>query len=174
MDNTEDALILQKKLYFLLEQLQNMARDLPPKYQMRLPYELLSSLANCLLNETIFEIVKGLLEIQHVTEQHLYQQRLQFINQKKIQEQEILKQYENDTDKKIQELQKFMLQQKEELKAFDMNLVLQLDQKVADQQEILEKAGVPGFYVTKHPLEIKVQMHLLDFLLRLSRMTIPI
>lgn len=50
---------------------------------MRLPYELLSSLANCLLNDTVFEIVKGLLEIQHVTEQHLYQQRLQFINQKK-------------------------------------------------------------------------------------------
>lgn len=50
---------------------------------MRLPYELLSSLANCLLNETIFEIVKGLLEIQHVTEQHLFQQRLQFINSKK-------------------------------------------------------------------------------------------
>lgn len=50
---------------------------------MRLPYELLSSLANCLLNETVFEIVKGLLEIQHVTEQHLFQQRLQFINAKK-------------------------------------------------------------------------------------------
>lgn len=53
------------------------------KYQMRIPYELLASLANCLLNDTIFEIVKGLMEIQHVTEQHLYQQRLQFINNKK-------------------------------------------------------------------------------------------
>ncbi|KAJ8918412.1 hypothetical protein NQ315_008109 [Exocentrus adspersus] len=145
----EDSQVLQEKLYFLLEQLQNMARDLPPKYQMRLPYELLSSLANCLLNETVFEIVRGLLEIQHVTEQHLYQQRLQFINKKKIQEQAILQQYEHDTEKKIEELQKFMIKQKEELKAFDMNLVLQLDQKVADQQEILEKAGVPGFYVTK-------------------------
>lgn len=50
---------------------------------MRIPYELLASLANCLLNDTIFEIVKGLMEIQHVTEQHLYQQRLQFINNKK-------------------------------------------------------------------------------------------
>ncbi|KAJ8926309.1 hypothetical protein NQ314_021325 [Rhamnusium bicolor] len=170
----EDPQVLQKKLYFLLEQLQNMARDLPPKYQMRLPYELLSNLANCLLNETVFEIVKGLLEIQHVTEQHLYQQRLQFINSKKIQEQEILKQYEHNTDKKIEQLQKFMILQKDELKAFDMNLVLQLDQKVADQQQILEKAGVPGFYLTKNPLEIKVQMHLLDFLLRLSRMSVPI
>lgn len=47
---------------------------------MRIPYELLSSLANCLLNDTIFEIAKGLMEIQHVTEQHLFQQRRQFLN----------------------------------------------------------------------------------------------
>lgn len=91
-----------------------------------------------------------------------------------VQEQEILKQYEHNTDKKVEALQKFMIQQKEELKSFDMNLVLQLDQKVADQQQILEQAGVPGFYVTTNPTEIKVQMHLLDFLLRLSRMTIPL
>lgn len=102
----DEAEILQKKLYFLVEQLQTMARDLPSyvkfyllfgidmslltklfhmfrKYQMRIPYELLSSLANCLLNDTIFEIAKGLMEIQHVTEQHLLQQRLQFLNKLK-------------------------------------------------------------------------------------------
>lgn len=88
-------------------------------------------------------------------------------------EQEMLKPFEHHTDKKIEALQKIMNQQKEEQKAFDMNLVLQLDQKVADQQQILEQAGVPGFYVTTNPTEIKVQMHLLDFLLRLSNMTIP-
>jgi hypothetical protein len=160
--------ILQKKLYFLLEQLQNMARDLPPKYQMRLPYELLSSLANCLLNDTVFEIVKGLLEIQHVTEQHLYQQRLQFLNTKKMEEHEILTQYSNNSEKKVEELRKFMIKQKDELKQFDMGLVLQLDQKVADQQQVLEQAGVPGFFVTTNTIEIKVQMHLLDFMLRLK------
>lgn len=47
---------------------------------MRVPSELLSGLANCLLNETVFEIVKGLMEIQHVTEKHLFQQRQQIIN----------------------------------------------------------------------------------------------
>lgn len=31
---------------------------------MRIPYELLTELANSLLNETVFEIVKGLMEIQ--------------------------------------------------------------------------------------------------------------
>ncbi|XP_060517851.1 gonadal protein gdl isoform X1 [Cylas formicarius] len=176
----DESQLLQKKLYFLLEELQNMASELSPKYQMRLPYELLSSLANCLLNETVFEIVKGLLEIQQVTEQHLFQQRLQFINSKKsllktqFEEQDLLKTYENDSDKKIEVLQKFMIKQKEELKAFDMKLVLELDKKVADQQHILEQAGVPGFYHTKNPLEVKVQMHLLDFLLRLSCMQMPV
>lgn len=56
------------------------------------------------------------------------------------------------------------------LRETDMKLVLHLDQKVKDQQATLEKAGVPGFYVTDNPKEIKIQMHLLDFILRLSRM----
>lgn len=44
---------------------------------MRIPYELLTELANSLLNDTVFEIVKGLMDIQHVTEKHLLQLREQ-------------------------------------------------------------------------------------------------
>lgn len=162
---------LQRKLYFLVEQLQHMAGELPPKYQMRLPYELLSGLANSLLNDTIFEIVKGLMEIQHVTEKHLFQQRLQLLNQQKIESQEASL---SATDGELLAI-KAALQKKhkEELKQLDMKLVLQLDQKVADQQGILEKAGVPGFYVTNNPMEIQVQMRLCDFIIRLSKMDIP-
>ncbi|XP_038210846.1 gonadal protein gdl isoform X2 [Zerene cesonia] len=163
---------LQRKLYFLLEQLQDMARELPPKYQMRVPIELLSGLANCLLNDTVFEIVKGLMEIQHVTEKHLFQQRLQIINRHTNEIQTMI----NSTPKlEDQELQKHILlkRHKEELKQTDMKLVIQLDQKVSDQQDTLEKAGVPGFFVTTKPIEIKVQMYLLDFILRLSKMDIP-
>ena len=98
---------LQRRLYFLLDQLQAMARELPAyvfsfffflfyirfvvfiqnvsnsQYQMRVPIELLSGLANSLLNDTIFEIVKGLMEIQHVTEKHIFQQRLQIVKKQK-------------------------------------------------------------------------------------------
>ena len=162
---------LQRKLYFLVEQLQLMAGELPPKYQMRLPYELLSGLANSLLNDTIFEIVKGLMEIQHVTEKHLFQQRLQLLNQQKIETQEKL----SGTKPEDQEIRKAALfkKHKEDIKKLDMKLVLQLDQKVADQQSTLEKAGVPGFYVTNSPMEIQVQMRLCDFIIRLSKMDIP-
>lgn len=87
---------LQRKLYFLLEQLKTMHAFLPEwvpiyfyfklkymiKYffrscQMRIPYELLTALANSLVNDTIFEIVKRLMEIQHVNEKHLMQVREQ-------------------------------------------------------------------------------------------------
>ncbi|XP_020296726.1 gonadal protein gdl [Pseudomyrmex gracilis] len=163
---------LQRKLYFLVEQLQHMAGELPPKYQMRLPYELLSGLANSLLNDTIFEIVKGLMEIQHVTEKHLFQQRLQLLNQHKIECQEALS---AATTEEEQTAMKVALQKKhkDELKELDMKLVLQLDQKVTDQQSILEKADVPGFYVTNNPTEIQVQMRLCDFIIRLSKMDVP-
>lgn len=50
-------------------------------YQMRIPYELLTALANSLVNDTIFEIVKRLMEIQHVTENHLLQLRNQVENE---------------------------------------------------------------------------------------------
>lgn len=163
---------LQRKLYFLVEQLQHMAGELPPKYQMRLPYELLSGLANSLLNDTIFEIVKGLMEIQHVTEKHLFQQRLQLLNQQKLEMQEALSSVLSDNEMVVIKTALYK-KHKEELKQMDMKLVVQLDQKVADQQSILEKAGVPGFYVTNNPLEIQVQMRLCDFIIRLSKMEVP-
>lgn len=136
---------------------------------MRIPYDLLISLSNSLLNDTIFEIVKRLIEIQHVTETHLFKLRQQIENE-----------HENEINtwmRKIQdaeELQHILALMKikhdKQLRETDQKLVLHLDQKVKDQQMTLEKAGVPGFYVTENPKEIKIQMHLLDFILRLSRM----
>lgn len=33
----------------------------------------------------------------------------------------------------------------------DKKIVAEMDQKVIDQQNTLEKAGVPGFYITTNP-----------------------
>lgn len=57
-----------------------------------------------------------------------------------------------------------------QLKEKDMELVLHLDENVTEQQRTLHNAGVPGFFVTDQPKEIKLQMFRLDFILRLSRM----
>nr|SVE79827.1 EOG090X0GJG [Daphnia magna]SVE80457.1 EOG090X0GJG [Daphnia magna]SVE81037.1 EOG090X0GJG [Daphnia magna]SVE81657.1 EOG090X0GJG [Daphnia magna]SVE82238.1 EOG090X0GJG [Daphnia magna] len=163
MKNAEE---LQQKLYFLLEQLQEMARQLPLQYQQRMPYELLSGLANCLLNETIFKIVEGLTEIQQVTEKQLLQQRLKLLHRHRAEKEALAKK----TPDSVTEAEKMQVANHPvELKQADMNLILQLDQVVADQQGTLEKAGVPGFYLTSNPQEIQVQMYVLEFILKLGK-----
>ena len=50
-----------------------------------------------------------------------------------------------------------------------MKIVLELDQKVMDQQYTLERAGVPGFHVTNNPNDVRLQMYLLEFITKLSQ-----
>ena len=40
---------------------------------------------------------------------------------------------------------------REEQRMMDEKIVAEMDQKVIDQQNTLEKAGVPGFYITTNP-----------------------
>lgn len=56
-----------------------------------------------------------------------------------------------------------------ELKQADMNLIHQIDQLVQEQQCTLEKAGVPGFHSTTNAQELRVQMYLLEFIVKLSK-----
>ncbi|XP_065090964.1 gonadal protein gdl [Ochlerotatus camptorhynchus] len=167
-DEHQSQEFLQRKLYFLLEQLKKMHNILPEQFLLRISYELLAGLANSLLNDTIFEIVKGLMEIQHVTEKHLMQVREKVENDHQLE----VKQWESkiqDPEELEHIIALMKIKHTKNMKETDMKLVLHLDQKVKDQQSTLEKAGVPGFYVTDNPMEIKIQMYLLDFILRLSR-----
>lgn len=50
------------------------------KYQKKISPELCSNLAQCLTNSINFEIVKGLMDIQHVTEKYLIHLRLKVTN----------------------------------------------------------------------------------------------
>lgn len=136
---------------------------------MRMPYDVLISLANALLNDTIFEIVKRLIEIQHVTETHLFELRQQAeVEHEKEVQNWITKIQDPEELEHILALMK--IKHKKMMKETDQKLILHLDAKVKDQQGTLEKANVPGFYMTDNPKEIKIQMHLIDFILRLSRL----
>lgn len=135
---------------------------------MKIPYELLVDLANALLNDTIFEIIRGLLDLQQVTEKYLFQQRKKAINDYEIECQEWQSKIQDPEElTHIKALMKIKHEKK--LKEIDKETLLALDEKVRDQQEVLQKAGIPGFYPTDNPSDIKIQMHLLDFILRLSK-----
>ncbi len=47
---------MQERLYFLLDQLQKMSKEVPSSLQQRLPYELLSDLAASLAQVGLFVI----------------------------------------------------------------------------------------------------------------------
>lgn len=160
---------LQRKLYFLVDQLKQMHAALPEQFQIRISYELLTELANSLLNDTIFEIVKGLMDIQHVTEKHLENLRNQVENEYQIEVQDWASKI-SDPEELEHILGLMKIKHAKKLRETDMKLIAHLDQKVKDQQSLLEKAGVAGFYVTENPREIKIQMFLLYFILRLSKM----
>ena len=53
------------------------------KYQQRLPYDLLSGLANALLDGTVFQIVTGLKEVQQWEERTMYGQRSKLVSDHK-------------------------------------------------------------------------------------------
>ncbi|KAL0603656.1 Protein DGCR6L [Plecturocebus cupreus] len=57
----------------------------------------------------------------------------------------------------------------EEQRVMDQKIVLELDQKVADQQSTLKKAEVAGFYVTTKLKELMLQMNLLEFIWKLQQ-----
>lgn len=48
-------------------------------------------------------------------------------------------------------LQALEVRVREEQRMMDKKIVSEIDQKVIDQQNTLEKAGVPGFFITTNP-----------------------
>lgn len=58
----------------------------------------------------------------------------------------------------VSTLQALEIRVREEQRMMDKKIVAEMDQKVIDQQNTLEKAGVPGFYITTNPQVIGARL----------------
>ncbi|KAB7498024.1 Gonadal protein gdl [Armadillidium nasatum] len=56
----------------------------------------------------------------------------------------------------------------QELANLDRRILEILDEKVNEQQSTLEQVGLPGFKVTNNATEVKVQMYIIGFILKLG------
>ncbi|XP_077690982.1 protein DGCR6-like isoform X1 [Eretmochelys imbricata] len=149
--------------------------------QQRLSYTILSDLALALIDGTVFEIVQGLLEIQHLTEKNLYNQRLKLHSEHRVLKQEMFHRHKEAQQSckphnlpvlkaaQQRELEAVEQRIREEQRLMDEKIVLELDQKVVDQQSTLEKAGVSGFYITTNPQELTLQINLLELIRKLQQ-----
>ncbi|XP_017272713.2 protein DGCR6 [Kryptolebias marmoratus] len=176
-----DPTKLQERHYYLLSELQTLVKDLPSSFQQRLSYNTLSDLALALIDGTVYEIVQGLLDIQHLTEKNLYNQRQKLHCEHQALKQDMLRKHKEalQTCKSHNlallktnqqgELEALEVRVREEQRMMDKKIVSEIDQKVIDQQNTLEKAGVPGFYITTNPQELTMQMNLLELILKLQQ-----
>lgn len=172
----------QMRHYEMLQELQTMARELPTKYQQRLPYDVLSQLASSLLDGTVFEILKTLKDVQSLEEEALFNQRRRLANEHKAQRHEMEKKHKELRLQNMnrphnlplveaqikREMEMLKKRCDEELRHRDFQIMLDLDKKVMEQQGFLEKAGLPRFFVTNNRQEIQVQMYLLGFMCKVA------
>lgn len=184
-DHVNSQTNTQEQLYKMLDKLKSMAREVPPKYQPRLSYDLLSSLAAQLLDDTVLLIVAELTELQHMTERHLHQTRCSLLARHRAERDRLLREQKVAMDTArcggrvhalpqltaahAQALQQLDQQHQLEMKQCNSNILNILDQKVAEQQSTLQQAGVPGFFVTNNPVDVRVQMYIVNFITKLSK-----
>ncbi|XP_024131256.1 protein DGCR6 [Oryzias melastigma] len=176
-----DSTKQQERHYYLLSELQTLVKDLPSSFQQRLSYNTLSDLALALIDGTVYEIVQGLLDIQHLTEKNLYNQRQKLHCEHQALKQDLLRKHKDALltckphnlallkSNQQAELEMLEMRVREEQQMMDKKIVAEIDQKVLDQQNTLEKAGVPGFYVTTNPQELIMQINLLELMLKLQQ-----
>ncbi|KAM9392136.1 protein DGCR6 [Pholidichthys leucotaenia] len=176
-----DSTKQQQRHYYLLSELQSLVKDLPSSFQQRLSYNTLSDLALALIDGTVYEIVQGLLDIQHLTEKNLYNQRQKLHCEHQALKQDLARKHKDalqvckshnlvllKANQQV-ELESLEIRVREEQRMMDKKIVAEIDQKVIDQQNTLEKAGVPGFYITNNPQELTMQMSLLELILKLQQ-----
>ncbi|XP_012671252.1 protein DGCR6 [Clupea harengus] len=180
-DQFVDSTKQQERHYYLLSELQSLVKDLPSSFQQRLSYTTLSDLALALIDGTVYEIVQGLLDIQHLTEKNLFNQRQKLHTEHRILKQDLMRKHKQALLvckshnlallKATQRTETEALEQRvrEEQRMMDEKIIAEIDQKVLDQQNTLEKAGVPGFYITNNPQEVTIQMNLLELVLKLQQ-----
>jgi len=121
-------------------------------------------------DDYIFLIINQLEEIQHMLEANLKNQRGEILDRHVVELEEMKKNFDSelanstDDDSKARfgrSLEGTRQKHKIELKLFDRKIYGELVQKVCDQQDMLQRAGIVGFKVTEDVEEIKFQMALL-------------
>uniref|UniRef100_A0A915JZY6 RING-type domain-containing protein n=1 Tax=Romanomermis culicivorax TaxID=13658 RepID=A0A915JZY6_ROMCU len=149
-DNCQQRTIWNHDRY--VEKLQELAQNLPSDVKSYFNDELLDNLAKALTDETVFLIVAELKEIQVMTEKALFTER------------EVLRK-EREVGRKTVgiDLQKYDEQSGKLLADKDTYIIHELDKLVEQQQMTLEKAGIPGFFVTTDPEYQKIQLSVLEF-----------
>ena len=169
---------------FYYSQLLAYRDALPLPVQSRMTESKLRELATCLVDGTVFEIVKELEEIQQLNERAFLNRRMKLVSAQKAQRGILSKKHAEEVascqhkqhnlpliraqHKVEQEAQEKSLA--EDMRGTDQKIIAELDQLMADQQTTLQQAAVPFFNVTEDMCEIQLQVIVLELIQKLAQM----
>ena len=156
---------------------------LPPSVQSKMTEPKLCELASCLVDGTVFEIVKELEEIQQLNERAFLNRRMKVVSAHKAQRGNLAKKHADEVAgslhkqhnlplikarhrAEIDALEKTLA---EDMRSTDQKIVTELDQLVFEQQTTLQQAAVPFFSVTEDAQDIQLQICVLDLIQKLAQ-----
>ena len=168
---------------FYLSWLLTYRDALPLPIQSRMTESKLQELATCLVDGTVFEIVKELEEIQQLNERAFLNRRMKTVGAHRVQRGTLSKKHAEEVascQHKQHNLPLIKAQHKaemenleknlaEDMRGTDQKIIMELDQLVADQQMTLQQAAVPFFTVTEDTQEVQLQIHILELIQKLAQ-----
>ncbi|KAA3680910.1 uncharacterized protein DEA37_0008639 [Paragonimus westermani] len=177
----------QQRVYFYLTELRAFFAESPLDIRVGISEELLTQLAHVLADGSVFDLVTELAESQRLEEQALHKQLTELradqscertaLRQKHREERmllaarphhlPVLKKEQADEQKHLTK------RQAEVLRTLLVHIVHSLDGRVIEQQTALERTGCSVFVRTTDPQQIRVQMRVLDWIMRLSQRPLP-
>lgn len=174
----------REKLHLFYSRLCTYRDALPPKLKSKMTNQKMRDLAHSLLDETVFDIIQELEDIQSLKERELLHKRMKVVGHHKSVRMEVVKRHRDDVARNKHKAHQLTLLKTEhdqekaeldrklsdELKRTDQEVILELDQIVSDQQSTLFQAKVPFFCVSNNSQDIQVQMHVLRFIQKLSQL----
>eukprot|EP00118_Oscarella_pearsei_P016675 m.161113 g.161113 ORF g.161113 m.161113 type:complete len:194 (+) comp38800_c1_seq1:142-723(+) len=157
-----------------LDRLHQFAKGLTLKeHREVVSSEVISSLATSLLDGTVFQIVRELEEIQQIRERDLFNRRMKAVNKQRARKSAFTRKCAGNPKADpayLREEEQMEAEMEAEMRQLDQAVILELDQHVAEQQATLQKAGVPCMAVTNKGDDVSLQMQILLWIQRLSRL----
>jgi len=174
----------QRKFHNFYNHLCTYRDAVPQNLRAKMTDQKMRELAHSLLDDTVFDIVQELEDIQSLTERELLHKRMKVVGQHKTVKMKMSQRHRDDVARnkhrahhlpvlKVEHDQEKAGVDKrlaDELKRTDQEVILELDQVVSDQQSTLFQAKVPFFCVTNNSQDIQVQIHILRFIQKLSQL----
>lgn len=172
-----------EKLYHRMKYIRDTNTVMPKRVKAKLTDTILEELSKSLADNTVFEIVRQLEDIQQLKERRLHHRRREILKSQEQQKADViskqrqqlancpplekkrlshrLKEERDEVDVKFQK----------ELRTMDEEIIEELDSIVKEQQITLFQAAVPFFSETEDTEKIEFQIQLLDMIRKVMNYT---